>query len=56
MGLEILSKEQFELISILFQFTRDYYLVYGTAVVLHVGLSEFTSFTYDSKNNKLKML
>ena len=34
---EILSKYQIELLPLLKQFKREYYLVGGTAIALHIG-------------------
>ena len=36
MHLEILSKEQIELLPLISQFKREYYLVGGTAIALHI--------------------
>ena len=44
MHLEILSKEQNELLPILSQFKREYYLVGGTAIALHIGHRESIAF------------
>lgn len=44
MHLEILSKEQIELLPILSQFKREYYLVGGTAIALHIGHRESIDF------------
>ena len=44
MHLEILSKEQNELLPILSQFKRKYYLVGGTAIALHIGHRESLDF------------
>jgi hypothetical protein len=37
MHLEILNAAQFELLPVLSQFKREYYLVGGTAIALHIG-------------------
>ena len=44
MHLEILNKEQKELLPILSQFKREYYLVGGTAIALHIGHRESIDF------------
>ncbi len=44
MHLEILSKEQIDLLPILSQFKREYYLVGGTAIALHIGHRESIDF------------
>lgn len=44
MHLEILSKEQIELLPVLSQFKREYYLVGGTAIALHIGHRESIDF------------
>ena len=44
MHLEILNKEQEELLPILSQFKREYYLVGGTAIALHIGHRESIDF------------
>ena len=44
MHLEILSKEQIDLLPILSQFKREYYLVVGTAIALHIGHRESIDF------------
>ncbi len=44
MHLEILSKAQKELLPILAQFKREYYLVGGTAIALHIGHRESIDF------------
>ncbi|WP_396183330.1 nucleotidyl transferase AbiEii/AbiGii toxin family protein [Flavobacterium sp.] len=44
MHLEILSSEQLELLPILAQFKREYYLVGGTAIALHIGHRESIDF------------
>ncbi|WP_395074380.1 nucleotidyl transferase AbiEii/AbiGii toxin family protein [Flavobacterium sp.] len=44
MHLEILSKAQKELLPILAQFEREYYLVGGTAIALHIGHRESIDF------------
>jgi hypothetical protein len=44
MHLEILSKEQIQLLPVLSQFKREYYLVGGTAIALHIGHRESIDF------------
>jgi hypothetical protein len=44
MHLEILSKEQKDLLPTLSQFKREYYLVGGTAIALHIGHRESIDF------------
>ena len=44
MHLEILSEEQIDLLPILSQFKREYYLVGGTAIALHIGHRESIDF------------
>ena len=44
MHLNILSKEQVELLSSLSQFKKEYYLVGGTAIALHIGHRESIDF------------
>ena len=44
MHLKILSKEQLDLLPILSQFKREYYLVGGTAIALHIGHRESIDF------------
>ena len=44
MHLEILSNEQLELLPILAPFKREYYLVGGTAIALHIGHRESIDF------------
>lgn len=44
MHLEILSKEQIELLPMISQFKREYYLVGGTAIALHIGHRESIDF------------
>ena len=44
MHLEILSKEQIELLPLISQFKREYYLVGGTAIALHIGHRESIDF------------
>ena len=41
---EILSKEQIELLPLISQFKREYYLVGGTAIALHIGHRESIDF------------
>ena len=44
MHLEILNKEQLDLLPILSQFKREYYLVACTAIALHIGHRESIDF------------
>lgn len=44
MHLEILNAAQFELLPVLSQFKREYYLVGGTAIALHIGHRESIDF------------
>jgi hypothetical protein len=44
MHLEILSKEQVELLPLVSQFKREFYLVGGTAIALHIGHRESIDF------------
>jgi Nucleotidyl transferase AbiEii toxin, Type IV TA system len=44
MHLEILSKEQVELLPLISKFKREYYLVGGTAIALHIGHRESIDF------------
>ena len=44
MHLEILSKEQIELLPLISQFKREFYLVGGTAIALHIGHRESIDF------------
>ena len=44
MHLEILNVAQFELLPVLSQFKREYYLVGGTAIALHIGHRESIDF------------
>lgn len=44
MHLEILSKEQIDLLPLISQFKREYYLVGGTAIALHIGHRESIDF------------
>jgi hypothetical protein len=44
MHLEILSKEQNDLLSLVSKFKREYYLVGGTAIALHIGHRESIDF------------
>ena len=44
MHLEILSKEQLDLLPLISQFKREYYLVGGTAIALHIGHRESIDF------------
>lgn len=43
MHLEILSPEQKDLLPLISQFKRKYYLVGGTAIALHIGHFNFLS-------------
>lgn len=55
MHTEILSKEQFELLNLLNEFKKDYYLVGGTAIALHLGHRnsiDFDLFTNKSVKSK----
>lgn len=57
MHLEILSKEQLELLPILSSFKKEYYLVGGTAIALHIGHRESIDFDlFKEKNIKKKDL
>jgi len=51
MHLNVLSKEQLELLPILTQFKREYYLVGGTAIALHLGHRESIDFDLFKKGN-----
>ncbi len=51
MHLEILSKEQIELLPVLSQFKREYYLVGGTAIALHIGHRESIDFDLFKEKN-----
>ena len=44
MHLEILSNEQVDLLPLISQFKREYYLVGGTAIALHIGHRESIDF------------
>jgi hypothetical protein len=44
MHIEILSKEQNDLLSLVSKFKREYYLVGGTAIALHIGHRESIDF------------
>ncbi len=44
MHLEILSKEQIDLLTLVSKFKREYYLVGGTAIALHLGHRESIDF------------
>ncbi len=55
MHLEILSKKQTELLPVLSQFKREYYLVGGTAIALHIGHRESIDFDlFKGKNIRKK--
>lgn len=57
MHLEILSKEQLELLPILSSFKKEYYLVGGTAIALHLGHRESIDFDlFKEKNIRKKDL
>lgn len=51
MHLEILNKEQVDLLPILSQFKREYYLVGGTAIALHIGHRESIDFDLFKEKN-----
>lgn len=51
MHLEILNNEQKELLPILSQFKREYYLVGGTAIALHIGHRESIDFDLFKEKN-----
>ncbi len=51
MHLEILSTEQKELLPVLSQFKREYYLVGGTAIALHIGHRESIDFDLFKEKN-----
>ena len=57
MHLNILSKEQVQLLPILSQFKKEYYLVGGTAIALHIGHRESIDFDlFKQKNIRKKDL
>ncbi|MCL6462307.1 Nucleotidyl transferase AbiEii toxin, Type IV TA system [Flavobacterium micromati] len=57
MHLEILSKEQKELLPVLSSFKKEYYLVGGTAIALHIGHRESIDFDlFKEKNIRKKDL
>jgi hypothetical protein len=57
MHLEILSKEQLALLPILSSFKKEYYLVGGTAIALHIGHRESIDFDlFKEKNIRKKDL
>jgi len=57
MHLDILSKEQKELLPILSSFKKEYYLVGGTAIALHIGHRESIDFDlFKEKNIRKKDL
>ena len=57
MHLEILSKEQLALLPILSSFKKEYYLVGGTAIALHIGHRESLDFDlFKEKNIRKKDL
>jgi hypothetical protein len=52
---EILSEKQKELLPLIRQFSREYYLAGGTAVALHIGHRrsiDFDLFKFSSLNHK----
>jgi hypothetical protein len=51
MHLNILSKEQVELLPIISQFKREYYLVGGTAIALYIGHRESIDFDLFKEND-----
>ena len=51
MHLEILSNEQVQLLPILSQFKKEYYMVGGTAIALHIGHRESIDFDLFKKTN-----
>lgn len=57
---EILTKEQIDLLPLVKRFSKDFYLVGGTAIALHLGHREsvdFDLFTYkDFENSKIKRI
>ena len=56
MHLEILNNEQKVLLPILSQFNREYYLVRGTAIALHIGHRESIDFElFKEKDIRKKM-
>jgi len=58
MHLEILSKEQIELLPFISQFKRSFYLVGGTAIALQIGHRQsidFDLFTAKKKLNKSRI-
>jgi hypothetical protein len=57
MHLEILSKEQKELLPVLSSFKKEYYLVGGRAIALHIGHRESIDFDlFKEKNIRKKDL
>ena len=54
MHLEILNKEQKELLPTLAKFKREYYLVGGTAIALHIGHRESIDFDLFKEKNLRK--
>lgn len=54
MHLEILSKEQIDLLPLISQFKREYYLVGGTAIALHIGHRESIDFDLFKLSNLRK--
>jgi hypothetical protein len=53
MHLEILTDKQKELLPLISQFKRNFYLVGGTAIALHLGHRESIDFDLFSYNNLL---
>ena len=51
MHLEVLNNEQIELLPVLSQFKREYYLVGGTAIALHIGHRESIDFDLFKEND-----
>ncbi len=51
MHLEVLNKEQIDLLPVLSQFKREYYLVGGTAIALHIGHRESIDFDLFKEKN-----
>lgn len=54
MHLNILSKEQIDLLPMISQFKREYYLVGGTAIALHIGHRESIDFDLFKLSNLRK--
>jgi hypothetical protein len=51
MHLKVLNKEQIDLLPVLSQFKREYYLVGGTAIALHIGHRESIDFDLFKEKN-----